>query len=206
MMTRQKVGLLLFWFGVAWAIIWALIIGPLYLTPAFRSLTTEQLNQTIWALNGPWFLGWAIFGQPLGALIAGLGMLLNTGTSSWKYGTGLVLIFLMGLAGMVLGHHPILFGIGGTVILFSFLGIMWFWAEERRRLTGTAASAAELKLIGYVSMVIAAWFTCGVAGKPFLLAVQDLPASSPVHIMVFMAAGWLFLFLGHYKSRQQDNG
>ncbi|MFC1481397.1 hypothetical protein ACFL6E_04020 [Candidatus Neomarinimicrobiota bacterium] len=203
-MTKQKVGLVLFWIGCAWAIIWGLVIGRLSITPAFQGLTTAELNQTIWALKEPLFLVWALLGVPLGALLAGIGVLLNTGTATWKYGTGLFIVFFVGLAGTRLGHMPGLFGIGGILILLSFFGILWFWAAERRTLTGTAAIAADLKLLGYVFMVIGAWFTCGVAGKPFLLAVQDLPASSPVNIMVFIALGWVFLFLGHYKSRQQD--
>ena len=33
-----------------------------------------------------------------------------------------------------------------------------------------------------------------------LLAVRELPASSPVDINFFTVLGWLFLLLGHYKS------
>ncbi|MFC1481319.1 hypothetical protein ACFL6E_03625 [Candidatus Neomarinimicrobiota bacterium] len=201
-MTRQKVGLLLFWFGVAWAIIWGIVIGRLFVTPAFQNLTTGELNQTMWALEGPLFLMWGVLGVPLGALLAGIGVLLNAGGIAWKYGGGLFLVFSIGLAGSFLGHKPWLFGVGGTIILLSFLGILWFWAEERKTLAGVAATAADLKLMGYVFIVIGAWFTCGALGKPFLLAVRDLPPSSPVHIIVFTALGWLFLALGHYKLYQ----
>lgn len=199
-MTKQKTGLMLFWIGVVWAIVWGLVIGKLFVSPAFQNLTTSELNQTMWALEGPLFLMWGVLGVPLGALLAGVGILLNAGASTWKYGTGMFLIFFIGLAGLLLGHKPWLFGIGGTLILVSFLGILWFWAEERKTLVGVAATAADLKLLGYVFMVIGAWFICGALGKPFLLAVQDLPTSSPVHIIIFTTLGWLFLLLGHYKS------
>jgi len=36
----------------------------------------------------------------------------------------------------LLGHIPPLFGIGGTLILLFFIGILWLWAKERIALKG----------------------------------------------------------------------
>jgi hypothetical protein len=97
----------------------------------------------------------------------------------------------------------VLFGIGGTLILLFFIGILWLWAKERKALKDAPTTAADLKLIGYVFMLIAAWFICGIASQPFLKALEGETPSTPIHVMIFLVLGWLFLFLSHYKSRQQ---
>ncbi len=38
----------------------------------------------------------------------------------------------------------------------------------------------------------------------FVKAFEGQPAPSPMNIMIFFVLGWLFLFLSHYKSRQQQ--
>lgn len=166
----------------------------------------DEFNQTMWTTNGLWFFLW-VFGVPLGALVAGIGILLYSdakGSTVGKFGIGVALAIIIGMgAGHSLGHFPPLFGIGGALILLSFFGILWLWAKERMALDDTFKTAADLKLVGYVFLLIATWFVCGIAAIPFLKALEGLPASSPIHVMIFMALGWIFLFLGHYKSRKQ---
>jgi len=205
-MTKQKVGLGLFWIAVIYAILWGAIVGWV-LAPAFRNLTMVELNQTMWAFMGPWHLLWS-FGVPLGALVAGIGILLYSGAKGstvWKFGIGILLALIIA-AGVLptLGHFPPLFGIGGTLILLSFIGILWLWAKERMALKGSSTTAADLKLVGYVFMLIAAWFVCAIASEPYMKALQGLALGSPIHVMILLVLGWLFLFLGHYKSRQQQ--
>jgi hypothetical protein len=76
------------------------------------------------------------------------------------------------------------------------------WAGERRALGGSSKTAADLRLTAYIFFLIAAWFICGALGQPFLRALEGVPAVSPIHIMVFLVLGWLFLFLSHYQSRK----
>ena len=203
-MTKQKVGLVLFWIGVIWAIGWG-VIGSIFVSSAMNSLTTAELNLTIWALGGPLMLLWAS-GAPLGAIVAGIGLLLYSaakGSTVWKIGIGILLAFIIAMIAGRFGHFPPLFGIGGTLILLSFIGILWLWAKERMALKGSSTTATDLKLVGYVFMLIAAWFVCGIASQPFMKALEGQDPGSPVHVMVFMVLGWLFLFLSHYKSREQ---
>jgi len=202
-MTKQKVGLVLFWIGVIWAIGWG-VIGSIFCSSAMNSLTMDELNQTMWALGGPLMMLWAL-GVPLGALVAGIGLLLYSGAKGstvWKFGIGILLAVIIGMALGALGHFPPLFGIGGTLILLFFIGILWLWAKERMALKGSSTTAADLKLVGYVFMLIAAWFVCGIASQPFLKAFADQVPTSPIHVMIFLVLGWLFLFLSHYKSAQ----
>jgi len=107
------------------------------------------------------------------------------------------------MASGFLGHMPPLFGIGGTLILLFFFGILWFWAKERMALKDSFKTAADFKLVGYVFLLLAAWFTCGQTSMPFLKAFEAVPTPSPIYIMIYWVLGWLFLFLSHYKLRKQ---
>jgi len=202
-MTKQKVGLVIFWVGVIWAILWG-VIGSISVTSAMNSLTMAELNQTMWALTGPLMILWAL-GVPLGALVAGIGLLLYSGAKGltvWKFGIGIFVGLVISMVVGRFGHFPPLFGIGGTLILLFFIGILWLWAKERMALKGSSTTAADFKLVGYVFMLIAAWFICGIAGQPFLKAFEGEAPTSPIHIMIFLVLGWLFLLLSHYKSAQ----
>ncbi len=203
-MTKQKIGLVLFWIAVIWAILWG-VIGSIFVDSAFRNLTMDELNKTMWASQGTWTMIWGLFGVPLAAIVAIIGILLYSdarGLTVLKYGIGILLAVFISMALTSIGHIPLLFGIGGTLILLFFIGILWIWAKEHVALKGAPATAAVLKLVGYVFMLIAAWFICGIASIPFLKALENEPPATPLHVMIFLVLGWLFLFLGHYKSRQ----
>ncbi len=203
-MTKQKVGLGLFWIAVFWAFLWG-VLGSVFMNSAFNNLTMDEVNQTMWATTGTWFFLWA-FGVPLAAIVAAVGLLLYSGAKGstvLKYGIGIFLAVFAGMAAGSLGHIPLLFGIGGTLILLFFMGILWLWVKERMALKETPTTAADLKMAGYVFMLIAAWFICGIAGQPFLKVFEGEAPSTPIHVMIFLLLGWFFLFLSHYKSRKQ---
>jgi hypothetical protein len=165
----------------------------------------DELNQTRWAITGPLFLVWAIAGVPVGSLVAFIGALLYSGAKGstvWKYGTGAFLALAFSMSIGLVGHFTPVFGIGGSLILLLFFGILRLWTKERMALKDGAA-AADLKLAGYVFFLLAAWFTCGIAGFPFAKAFEGEPPSTPLHIMVLFVLGWLFLFLSHYKAHKQ---
>jgi len=202
-MTKQKVGLVIFWVSIIWAFLWG-VLGSVFVDSAFYNLTMDEINQTMWADTGSWILLWA-FGVPLGALVAGIGLLLYSGAKGstvWKYGIGMILAVSISMALGFLGHIRPLFGIGGTMILLFFMGILWLWTKERMALKNLSTIAADLKLVGYVFMLIAAWFICGIASQPFLKAFKGESPTTPIHVMIFLVLGWLFLFLSHYKSRK----
>jgi hypothetical protein len=203
-MTKQKFGLILFWVAVLWAILMG-VFASISVATTFRGATMEDVNQTMWAVTGPWFMLWGL-GTPVGIILAGIGMLLYAGrrvSIALIYGIGIILVAYLAMMAISLGHIPPLFGIGGTVILLSFTGILWLWAKERKALGDAPTIGSDLKLIGYVFMAVAAWFTCGMASVPFLKLYEGETPSSPIHVLINLALGWLFLFLGHYKSRKQ---
>ncbi len=173
-MTKQKVGLVLFWIAVIWAIGWG-VLASVFVDSAFRNLTMDELNQTMWASQGTWTMIWGLFGVPLAAIVAIIGILLYSdakGLTVLKYGIGIFLAVFAGMTAGYLGHIPPLFGIGGTLILLFFIGILWLWAKERMAMKEISQTAADLKLAGYVFMLIAAWFICGMGSQPFLKALE----------------------------------
>jgi hypothetical protein len=203
-MTKQNFGLVLFWIAVIWIVGWGLI-GSYFVTSTSRNLTMDELNQTRWAMTGPWIITWGIFGAPVGAIVALAGMLLHSGAKGstvLKYGLGCLLALAFSMFIGIIGHIPPVFGLGGTLILLCFIGILRLWAKERMALEG-ATTAADFRLASYVFFLMAAWFTCGIAGLPFLKAFEGEPLSTPLHVMVLFLLGWLFLFLSHYKARIQ---
>lgn len=201
----NRVRPVVFWLAVVWLAGW-LVLGWAIANPVIKYSTLEELNQTVWAMTGPLLLlaGMAV---PLGALVAGIGALLYSGAEGatvWKVGIGILAAYIIAFMVPLLGHFPPLFGIGGTIILLSFMGILWLWAKERKALKGSSTAGADLKLVGYVFMLMAAWYTCGVAYSPFMKAFEGLPTPSPIHLMIMLALGWVFLFLGYYRSRPQQ--
>lgn len=203
-MTKQKVGMILFFIAVIWSIAWG-VIGSILASMSYRNLTMDELNQTRWAITGPLFMVWAIAGVPVGSLVALVGVLLHSGAKGstvWKFGIGGLLALVFSMAIGLIGHHTPVFGVGGTLILLFFFGILWLWKKERMALKDRAA-AADLRLAGYVFFLIAAWFTCGIAGFPFAKAFEGEPTGTPLHIMVLFVLGWLFMFLGQHRACRQ---
>ena len=157
---KNRVGLVVFWIAVIWMILWGVGSAPIRV-PLLHSLTLDEFNQTIWAHTGP--LG-MLFGIsiPLGAIVVAVGLLIYAGAKGsmvWKVGIGIFVGFVIAFMAMALNlYSPPLFGIGGTLILLSFIGILWLWAKERMALSGSSATAADLKLVGYVFRLMAAWY------------------------------------------------
>lgn len=209
-MTRtekaNRAGLVVFWVALIWMIGWALFTAPMRL-PLLRTLTLEEYNQTIWAHTG--VLG-TLFGisVPLGGIVAAIGAFIYAGVrrSAWTISIGVFVVFAVAMMSMTL-YIPLLFGIGGMMILLSFMGIVWLWARERKASSGRAATAADLRLVGYLLFLIAAWILCAITPQGFLKALEGLPTMTATSVMIPLALGWLFMFLSHYwvsGSRSAD--
>jgi len=60
-MNKQKVGLVLFWIAVTWALLWG-VLASVFVNSTFH-LTMDEVNQTMWEVTGPWFLLWGFSPQ-----------------------------------------------------------------------------------------------------------------------------------------------
>ena len=159
-MNKRNVGLVLFGIGIIWTIAWE-IVAVVKILPLMHALTLDEFNQTIWALTGP--LG-SLRGvsMPLGTIVAGIGILLYSsakGSTVWKVGIGLFIVLIISLVAMGLNFYSApLFGIGGSLIFLSFIGTLWLLAKERIALKGSSTTALDFKLVGYVFMLMAAFY------------------------------------------------
>ena len=200
-MNKQKIGQLLFWMGVIFALAFAGIIGR-GLYHNLRTLTGEELDATIWALDKPVFMLWA-FSVTLGSILAGIGAFVYVKTKpvfSWLTGVGVLAAVLVMTFVWSRVYNSTLFGIGGVAILVFFFAIVWIWLKKYARLDMQEKVAGSYKLIGYLFWINASWFICGETGKMHLLAFEGSPAPIPIEIMVFLVLGWFFVLLGDYKE------
>jgi hypothetical protein len=207
-MRNKTIGFVLFWI----AVVYMILIGFLASFPvrsAYRFSTFEEVNETIWAVTSPLFGLWAT-AIPIGAILAGAGLLIAVRAKRshiWLFGLGIFSVLLIDILSRweILpepGHSPLLFGIGGGLIMGFFLIILWYWAKKYTTLRDQERSAAELQLAGYVFLIIGMWYLCGDLSRPFQRALSDQSLGSPVFTIVYLALGWLFLLLSHYKAAQ----
>jgi hypothetical protein len=107
---------------------------------------------------------------------------------------------------------PALFGIGGGLITLFFIGSTWQWAKTRPTLTAAAKIGSDLRMVGFIFFVLAAWDLCGIFGmanyvlRPELAEKFSVPISSTINsasgVMVLLVLGWGFSYFGQLISRR----
>jgi hypothetical protein len=211
-MKTNRIGLMVFWVFTVYMVGMG-FVASWWMVPTYRNLSPAQISETIWAGDSLFFLIWSL-SIPVGAILAGVGLLIyarSKGSRIWLFGVGVtVLLVLIGIL-PIPGYYPPIFGVGGGLILTLFLITLWFWAKKRSLLEGSARTAADFQLVGYVFFLVAAWYLCGLLGPPAYLLnpekVQEFGSlqgaqSQAVKIFIFLIFGWLFTFLSQYKAKQ----
>ncbi len=196
----KRAGWIIFVLGLLFMVLMGWI-GSWINAPQFRTLSLGELQDTMWSLEKPPFWIWA-FSVPLGSILAAVGILLHASQNGSRAGLMGVILFLVSVLAFFatrIGHVPPLFGIGGGLILASFGAILWLWGKSRVNLSGAAGLGADFQLVAYVFFLTAAWYLCGRLGQPYLVSMSELGQSSPINIMIYMALGWIFLFLSHLR-------
>jgi len=207
MSVRKKVGIAMLWLGVAYMVVIGWVAGWSF-AATFRSQTLAEVNETVWAMDGPLFLSW-VFSVPAGALIAGVGLLLFVGAKAshvWAFGVGMLVALSVIAQLRDVPHFPPIYGVVGGLILGFFLLILWLWAMKRPTLEGRAGTAADLQLAGYVFLIIAMWQACGMAGQRFYQALSSVDPISPISLILYLGLGWLCLLLSHYVDSRGRPG
>ena len=156
--TSQKIGFAIFAIGAAYM----LGLGWLYswrVVPEANQFGNSAL---------PGFLGfvWGL-SVPLGTFIVAIGAALIARVERRVFWL-LILLLLVFTAWRIVGTTdkmiPALFGIGGGLITLFFIGSVWNWAKTRPSLTGAARTGSDLRMVGYIFFVVAAWDLCGIFG------------------------------------------
>jgi hypothetical protein len=204
--TSQKIGLALFtigaayMFGMGWLRSW-------WVVPAANQVGSDAYSSLLgflWALS-----------VPLGAFIVAIGAALVARVERRVFWLMILLLVLFtawritGTTGQML---PALFGVGGGLITLFFIGSTWQWAKIRPMLTGAAKTGSDLRMVGFIFFVVAAWDLCGIFGianfvlRPDLAEKFSVPISSTINsasgVNVLLALGWGFTYFGQLVSRR----
>jgi hypothetical protein len=204
--TSQKIGWAVFtigavfMFGLGWLYSW-------WVVPAanqFGSDAYSGLLGLLWQLS-----------VPLGAFIVAIGAALTARVERrviWMLTLLLVLVTAGKMAYSSNQMVPALFGVGGGLITLFFLGSTWQWARIRPTLTGTGKAGSDLRMVGTIFFVVAAWYLCGIFGmvnyvlRPELADKFSVPTGSTINlvsiVMVLLFLGWGFTYFGQWISRR----
>jgi hypothetical protein len=211
-MKANRTGLIVFWIFVLYMVGMG-FVASWWVVPTYRNLAPTQISETIWAGNSLLFLVWSL-STPLGAVLACVGLLIYARSKRshiWLFGVGVTLLLVVIGFLPIPGYYPPVFGIGGGLVMTLFLITLWFWIKRRPLLEGSARTAADFQLVGYVFFLVGMWYLCGLLGPPAYLLntdkVQEFGSlqgaqASAVKIFIYFILGWLFTFLGQYKARK----
>jgi hypothetical protein len=158
---------------------------------------------------------WAL-SAPLGAYIVAIGAALTAKVERrvfWLLIPLLPIITVWNILGTTSQMVPALFGIGGGLITLFFIGSTMQWARTRPTLTQAGKKGSDLRMVGSIFFVMAAWNLCGVFGmhnfvlRPELADKFSVLISSTIDgastVMVLLVLGWGFNFLGQRIAHQQ---
>jgi hypothetical protein len=201
-MNRQKIGIILFWLGIGFTIIWqGLTWGQ---GPIQRVHTAEELIGTAHAIWGPLFTLRIIGGGgPTLSLVGALLYADKKGSYIWLLGF-LPSFSNFGMYWEPSKHISALFGLGGTIILLSYFGILWVWIRTYEKFTGAARRGRQIQLFGFSFFVVAGNLLCMYFGNPQQIALVDLPLPNPLVINFSFALGMLLLFIGHMVASKDS--
>jgi len=203
-MNRQKIGMILFWLGVISIIVWQ---GLTWIqSPIQRVHTAEELSGTTHAVWGPLF--WIRILGGSGLTLALVGVLLYSGEKgSYFWLLGFLPNFAnFGQYWQPSQHFPELYGIGGTVILLSYFGILWLWTRTYAAYKGVAKIGRQIQLLGYSFLVVTGLLLCMYFGNPKQLALADLPLPGGESINLTLSLGMAVLFVGQYLVARSSMG
>jgi len=187
----KNLGKLVFWIGLSIAVIMGAIVS--YDPGAVCNLDSNHLPETIWTYPALCFVFWA-FSVPVGLIIAAMGVLIHTKVKKntiLKFGFGTLGTFtFISFANGPMPHVPVLFGIGGTLLLLFYFLILWKNAKKLKE--------NVYKLTGYTFLLIGFWFTCGLASRQYqpILGAGE----SPIDIMTYFVLAMLFFWLNEKKK------
>ena len=107
------------------------------------------------------------------------------------------------------GHAPDFFMAGGIILFVLTLLLVWFWSRERTLIDLRYRAAADLKMTGYLFLLLATWNVCRLGGMPFFTLYPDKMmifqtlSGAIIHtklLLLYFILGWFFVGLGYYKT------
>jgi hypothetical protein len=185
-----------------WLISW-------WLVPDYRELGESFFSGNTFYTNNTFFVFWAL-SVPLGSIITALGLALYSKLDKLRIiifiaGSILFLIWLAIWSQSYL--YPIMYGVAGGIILFSFIISIWSLAKVRMNAEGIYKNILDIRAIAYIFLVITAWGMCGLLGIPaFGLTPENIIEQNTKGLLLTMSAkvlvtftlAWICLFVSQY--------
>lgn len=198
-MNRQKIGKIVFWVGIFSAIPFHALNWMM--TPVHRVNSLGDLSGSVWSpAGGALFSLWqlmSVFSIVL-PIVGALVLSGKKGSRFWLWGLVPFITYNVGVVWTPSQYRPALFGVGGGIILVSYLGILWLWTKTHDEYEGVVNIGKHIQILGYTLLFITALFLCQYIGNPNLPAMVDMPSPSAEIILVTLSTGMFLLFVGHY--------
>jgi hypothetical protein len=199
-MTKQKVGLVLFWLGVVGVLINFLL--------TYISASVYKVNTPETMIGTGWAPGESLYALSGLVMLVGFSfILIGPLLYSGKKGSFFWLWALVPIIGMNVGMlwHPsqqisVVFGIGAGIITLAYIGVLWAWVKNHTVYEGIAKTGKHIQLLGYSFLYITALFLCSYIGNPTVPGMANIPIVSSTSIMIAFSVGWVLLSVGHYLS------
>ena len=215
-MKIKTISLALIVIGIAYMFVDGWLVSW-WFVPDFRQAGPAFISNDSFYSSEAFFIFWAV-SVPLGSIITALGLALFARLEKTRIFL-FVICALLFLAWLAFWSQsilcPVLYGIGGGIILISFCFAIWSLAKIRMNANGSEKTVLDIRAIAYIFFVIAAWGMCGLLGVPsFGLRPEDLLEYKTNHLLLTMGAkvlicftaGWVFLsisqlleYLSHKK-------
>jgi len=199
-MKRQKIGQVMFWLGFVCLLVFYFL---LWLgNTVHRVNTPEDLIGTAWATDGFLFIFRGLLGV-VGPALALIGVLVYSGKKGslfWLWGFVPFIVFYLLFLWIPSQYNPVLYGIGGGIIVLSYLGVLRAWIKTHTAFDGIAKTGKHIQLLGYSFLFLTALLLCLYIGQPHLPGLADQPLPSGESILVALCVSWVLLFIGHYLS------
>ena len=207
-MKTKTLSLIIFIIGIAymaidgWLVSWWFVPDYKQVGPSFISNSSSYSSMsffTFWALS-----------IPLGSILTALGLALFTKLEKMRFiifiiGSLILLAFLGFWSQSIL--YPVLYGVGGGLILFSFCISIWFLSKVRINNKTISKNVLDFRAIAYIFFVITAWGLCGLLGIPSFglhpellieYGLQKTLLTMGAKVLICFTFGWIFLAISQY--------
>ncbi len=114
-----------------------------------------------------------------------------------------------------MSYSVIGFGLIGLLITLLFIAIVWYWGKSRVTLMGSARTAADFQLIGFIFFFAASISVCALLGYPIytnpglyfpekVIDAGTIPKMYALGIKtgMYLVLGFFFNFLSIYKAKR----
>ena len=207
-MKLKNIGIVLLIIGILYLLIISWLCSWWYVSD-YREFGPEFISSSSLYTSLPFNIIWAL-SAPLGSVLVIFGFALSRQIEKnrilfFLIGSVILLIWLaMWYVSFITSR---LFGIGGGIIIISFLICVWSWAKRRPTLKVSYRLAADIRIVSYLFYLIAAWGLCGLLGSPLFglrpeimieFKTQQGAYTMGAKVIVCLTLGWILMAISEY--------